>query len=377
MNGSIRQRSKGTWELRYDAPSDGTGRRKYVTVTVKGTKREAERVLREHLASMESGTFVARDRETVAAFMERWLTTYAATNTTIRTQHGYRGCVDRYIVPAIGNLALQNLTARHIQAMYADMLGRGLSNTTVVQLHRILKQALSHAVKWGTLARNVADATTPPRIQRKQMAMWDIETINRFLDAASPSRFRDLYHFAVLTGLRRSEICGLQWSTVDRVGGKLSVVNTLQRIPGHGLVDGQPKTAKSRRSIALAPDAIGLLHTIRGQQIEQEWELGGLWQHTGYVFTQLDGSPVVPDQVTQDFARVVQREGLPHLTLHGLRHAHATLALTAGINPKVVSERLGHSTIAVTMDVYSHVLPGLQEEAALAVEQLLHRPGTG
>ena len=244
----------------------------------------------------------------------------------------------------------------------------------MVQLHRILKQALSHAVKWGTLPRNVADATTAPRIQRKHMAMWDVETINRFLDAANSSRFRDLYHFAVLTGLRRSEICGLQWANVDLLGAKLGVVNTLQRIPGHGLVDGQPKTARSRRSIALAPDAVELLHTIRGQQIEQEWDLGGLWQRTGYVFTQLGGSPVVPDQATQDFARIVQREGFPHLTLHGLRHAHATLALSAGVNPKVVSERLGHSTIAVTMDTYSHVLPGLQEEAALAVEKLLNRP---
>jgi integrase len=116
-----------------------------------------------------------------------------------------------------------------------------------------------------------------------------------------------------------------------------------------------------------------LLHGVRGQQIQHQLEFGELWQNTGYVFTQFDGSPDVPDRVTQDFARLVKREGFPHLTLHGLRHAHATLALTAGINPKVVSERLRHSTIAVTMDTYSHVLPGMQEEAALAGERLLHR----
>jgi len=342
-----------------------------VSETVKGNKREAERVLREHLAAIENGGYVARDRETVAEFMERWLTTYAATNTTIRTQHGYRGYVDRYIAPAIGNLTLQNLTARHIQAMYASMLSRGLSNTTVIQLHRILKQALSHGVQWGMLTRNVADATTPPRLQRRQMPMWAAETIDLFLETANTSRFRDLYHFAVLTGLRRSEICGLKWEHVDLVRGSLSVVNTLQRITGHGLVEGQPKTARSRRSIALAPDVVEVLHGIRGRQIEQRLEFGELWENTGYVFTQLGGAPIAPDMISKDFCAIVRKAGLPHLTLHGLRHAHATMALTAGVNPKTISERLGHSSIATTMDVYSHVLPGIQEEAAQAVEEVL------
>lgn len=225
----------------------------------------------------------------------------------------------------------------------------------------------------GVITRNVADAPTPPRIQRKQMEMWDVETINRFLAVASSSRFRDFYKLAVLTALRRSELCGLRWSNVDLVGGKLSVVATLQRIKGHGLVEGLPKTARSRRSIALAPDAIELLHSVWGQRKEHQLEFGEFWQNTDYVFTQVDGTPVVPALVTQDFARLVKRESFPHLTLHGLRHARATLALSAGVNPKLVSERLGHSTIEVTMNTYSHVLPGMQEEAALALELLLRR----
>ena len=151
MKGSITQRSKGGWQLRFDGPADATGKRRQVNETVKGTKKEAERVLRERLNAAENGGCIARDKETVAQFMGRWLETYAATNTTVRTQHGYQAYVTRYIVPAIGGIPLQSLTARHIQGLYADMLGRGLSNTTVVQLHRILKQALSHAVKWGSL----------------------------------------------------------------------------------------------------------------------------------------------------------------------------------------------------------------------------------
>ncbi len=184
---------------------------------------------------------------------------------------------------------MQSLTARHIQGIYADMLARGLSNTTVVQLHSILKEALSHAVKWGILTRNVSDATTPPRIERKEMPMWDIETINQFLSTVRASRFGDLYYFAVLTGLRRAELTGLRWEHVDLGANRLSVVNTLQRITGHGLIDGQPKTPRSRRSLALAPESVELLHTIRGRQIEQQLEYGELWQRSGYVFTKMDG----------------------------------------------------------------------------------------
>jgi integrase len=371
MKGSIRQRSKGSWQVRYEGPPDGTGRRKYLSETVKGNKKDAERVLRERLATIENGGYIPKDKETVREFMQRWLDTYARTNVTLRTLEGYRGYVKCYLDPTIGNVAIQALTARHIQGVYSDMLNRGLSNTTVVQLHRILKEAISHALKWGVVIRNVADATSPPRIQHKGMEMWDDDTICRFLEGIQGSRFGDFYHLAVLTGLRRSELCGLQWDNVDLVAGRLSVVKTLQRIKGHGLVEGQPKTERSRRSISLGPEAVSLLHAIRGKQIEQQLEAGPLWQNTGYVFTEPDGRPVIPDQVTQDFARMIRRLRLPHLTLHGLRHAHATQLMAGGLNPKVVSERLGHSSIAVTMDVYSHVLPNLQDEAALVIEKRL------
>ena len=184
MNGSIRQRSKGTWQLRYDAPPDGTGKRRFVSETVRGNKKDAERVLRERLAAIENGGYVPRDKETVSEFMHRWLETYAATNTSLRTQHGYQAYVRRYIVPYIGSISLQTLTARHVQEMYADLLDRGLSNTTVIQVHRIFNQAINHAVRWGTLSRNVVNATTPPRLQRTEIPMWDPETIDLFLEKA-------------------------------------------------------------------------------------------------------------------------------------------------------------------------------------------------
>ena len=194
------------------------------------------------------------------------------------------------------------------------------------------------------------------RPRSREISTWDAPTESRFLVAAAESPFRDFYHLAVLTGMRRSELAGLKWESVDLSVGKLSVVRTLQRIRRMGLVEGQPKTAKSRRLITLSPDTVQLLHGIRGRQIEERLALGATWQDTGFAFTRPDGGPIDPDGATQEFTELVRAAGLPHLTLHGLRHVHATLMLGAGIHPKVVSERLGHSTVGITLDTYSHVL---------------------
>ena len=371
--GTVNQRYKGSWELKWYGPADQNGNQKRISETVRGTKKEAEKILRERLLSVDNGSFVDKSKETVSEFMNRWLETYAATNVTLRTAHGYEGYSRRYINPTIGKVALQSLTPSQVQKVYADMLERGLSNTTVLHLHRLLKEALGHAVKWGIIARNVADATSPPKKQQKQMAMWDVPTIIDFLELSHGTRFGHIHEFAVLTGLRRSEICGLKWESVDLEAGSLSVVATLQRIKGHGLVTGTPKTKRSRRTVDLAPETIDLLRTIRGGQMAQQLEYGSVWLNTGYVFTDFDGSPLAPDWLSKDFCGLVRAHGLPQLTFHGLRHAFATLGLKAGISPKVVSEALGHSSVGITLDIYSHVLPNMQNELSEAVANLLKR----
>lgn len=330
-------------------------------------------MLREHLAAIENGSYVPKQKESVAEFMQPWMETYAATNTTLRTQEGYRGNITRYINPASGGIPAQHLTSRHIQKMYAGLIQRGLSARTVLHVHRVLKQALGHAVKWGMVARNVADAVSPPRPQNKEMEMWDEDTVDRFLAALKGHRFEDFYQLALVTGMRRSELAGLKWENVDLAAGRLSVVSTRQRIIGQGILEGQPKTRKSKRSIKLGPDTVELMHEIRGRQMEQRLVVGDGWEDSGFVLTQSDGRPVNPIKVSQVFASIVRQAGLPHLTLPGLRHAHATDLMASNVNPKVVSEKLGHSNIGITMDTYSHVLPGLQEEAAIVGEQVLGR----
>ena len=224
MKGSVRQRSKGSWQIRYEGYPDVKGKRKFHQETIRGTKKEAERVMRERISSIDNGSYIPKNNETLGHFLNNWVDTYAATNVSVRTLHGYQGYINRYLSSTISDVGLQDLNARHIQKVYADMLQRGLSNTTVVQLHRILRQALGYGVKTGVLSRNVADATSPPRIQRKTINMWDVDLINDFLRQAGESRYRDIYHFTILTGLRRSEICGLKWDNVDLTTGRLSIV---------------------------------------------------------------------------------------------------------------------------------------------------------
>jgi integrase len=251
------------------------------------------------------------------------------------------------------------------------MLERGLSHTTVLHVHRVLKKMLNCAVQWGVIIRNPADGATPPKRGKKQMHMWDRQTIHRFLDESQGTRFAPVFDFAISTGMRRSEICGLKWDAVDLVNGRLEVKATLQRLRGHGLVTGTPKTERSCRNIALAPETVELLQVVQGSQQLAKIEAGPLWQGQGYVFTHLNGTPLIPDQITQDFAAVIKRFDLPHLAFHGLRHAFATLALKQNIHPKIVSEALGHSKIGITMNLYSHVIPDMQDELADAVADVL------
>lgn len=356
MRGHIDSRGKGTWRIRWEAPRGADGRRRYRGETIHGTKKEAEGVLRDRLREQERGGYVEPSRETLSEYMERWLQTYAASNCAPRTVQGYRQYVRCYVNPSIGGVRLQALQPTHVQGLYADLLKRGLSSTTVVQLHRIIHEALAHAVKWELCLRNITDAVSPPKIVRKEAPVWDDEIVGRFLDVSKSTRYDGFFRLALLTGMRRGELAGLRWSNVDLVSGRILVLETRGWLTGQGIVTGKPKTARSARSIVLDDDAVELLHNIKGRQI-----LGG--NQSEYVLTAPEGGPVDPNEASHAFHKLVKKARLPHLTLHGLRHVQATRLLQRGVNPKIVSERLGHSTVSITLDVYSHVLPGLQESA--------------
>ncbi len=377
MKGCIVQRSKGSWRLLFDAGRDPeTGKRRQRSVTVRGTKKEAERKLREMLHSLELGSYVDPTSLTVGEWLDQWCKSYAAMHVTPRTVESYHGIMKRHLVPALGALPLTQLKPHHLQGYYAQALSKGradgnggLSPRSVLYHHRILSEALSHAVKMGLLARNVADAVDPPRPCRHTITTLAPEGVHQLLFAAEGTHYHDLFYTALYTGLRLGELLALRWCDMDLDLSCLSVARTLYRRGAY--VIKEPKSRYSRRTVALPPSLAILLRRRRAELENLGGLLGKPVAESDFVFAYVDGSPLDPSTVSHAFVRTIHKAGLPHMRFHDLRHSHATFMLSAGVHPKVVSERLGHSSVAFTLDTYSHVLPGLQEQAAQHFDERL------
>lgn len=352
MRGSITARGRNTWRLRYEGPPSPDGLRKRVSETVKGTKGEAHRILRERLSAIEQGKYVPRKKETVATFMESWLAHYASTHTGPKTYQGYRQKVNSYVIPCLGSVQIQGLNARHIRELHRWMLDKGLSNQTVVHAHTVFSGALESAVDEGIISSNPAKskAARPPKPEPQQVVVWDMPTLRRFLDAAKDSPFSSVFKLAILTGLRRSELTGLTWSSVDLDSATLRVTATLQRITGKGLLVGEPKSRAGKRPVALDQSSIDLLHSIRGHQLSLRAELGDLYQNPrGYVFTNELGAPLDSDRLSREFARIKTEADLPSATFHCLRHCHVSFLLDEGASMRLIADRVGHADPSLTL----------------------------
>jgi integrase len=241
-------------------------------------------------------------------------------------------------------------------------------------VHTIVHRAFKDAVRWGRLARNPADAADPPRGRQKSDGVhsWDAATLRKFLAVSyeSGDRLHPLWVLLSTTGMRRGEALGLRWSDVDLDAARLRVVQTIIQVRSEVAI-GEPKTARGRRPIALDAGTVAMLREHRRRSLEERMQVGPAFDDRGLVFQHPDGSWLRPDAVSAAFVRRVRAAGLPRLTLKGLRHTWATLALERGIHPRVVQERLGHSTIAITLGIYSHVAPTLHDEAAQVVANLV------
>jgi integrase len=315
----------------------------------------------------------------VSEFMTgEWL---PAIRATIRptTYLSYQGHVECHIIPALGTLPLQHLGASHINAFYFRLLteGRGegkggISPATVRRVHATLHRALGDAVRWNRLIKNPVDAADPPRVSSTdlEMKVWSAGELKAFLTSQRESRLHPLWLTLAMTGMRRGEVLGLRWENVDLEANRLSIRKTRVML-GYGTLVSEPKTRRGRRLIALDPATAAVLKEQRRRQKVEQLAAGGTWKDTGHVFTREDGEPYHPERVSKLFVQAAKRAGLPRIRLHDLRHTYATLALSAGVHPKIVSERLGHANIGITLDCYSHCLPALSEEAACRVAALV------
>ena len=376
MRGSVRKRGS-TWSVIYDEPSLGGPRRQKWKGGYR-TKKLAERALLEVLEAQYSGTYVTPKNDSTGAFLTLWLEDYAKTNVRPRVYRRYAGIVDQHLIPEIGHVPLTQLRPRHIQNAHAKALkdgrkdGRagGLSPTTVIQHHRVLSKALSQAVAWGALRVNPATAVSPPRKARVDISPLDEEGSRRFLEASKNSKYYPLFYTALHTGMRLSELLGLRWKMVDLDSNELYIVETLQYDDGQKIFD-EPKTQAGRRRLDLSPSNATLLRNHRAQQKKDMKELDLDWSPDRFVFCNPDASPYVTNDVTSRLKMIVQRKKFEKFSFHDLRHTHASLLLKQNVHPKVVSERLGHASVSITLDIYSHVLPGIQGQAAISFDEAL------
>ena len=372
--GKIIERVNKDGSLSYDVvvayKENATGEWKHRWKTTDGS-RKAETLKTKMLAEVDKGDYVKPSKMTVEAYLKEWLSGLPST-VSPRTCELYDYVCRIHLIPAFGSKPLSQLRAAQIQALYAAKLTGGLSPRTVQLIHVCIHKALKNAVKTGILPNNACDNVTQTRPQRREMKTMQADDVTRFLDAAKEGEYYALFHSYLYTGTRRSELLSVRWCDVDLLGMTMSINRSMQFIDGK-ITFKAPKTASSRRLIALSPDSCLVLREHRKAKDAERLNAGlePLTDNDLIFCHNENGKPLLPDSITHAWVHLVRRCGLTGIRLHDARHSHASLLLKQGIHPKVVSERLGHAGIAITMDLYSHVAPGMQQAAALGFDKAI------
>jgi integrase len=378
MKGHLKERSPGRWAIVLDVRDPATGKTRRRWHSFKGGKRDAQIECARLISALKGGTYVDPSKTTLAEFFARWLD-HVRARVSPRTFERYGEIVKNNIVPALGGTALTLLRPAQISALYATALasgrrdgkGGGLSPATVVYIHRIIKHALADAVRWELLFRNPAAAVDPPKVERGRLLTYDMDQTAELLERLRGSRLFIAVVLGVLCGLRRGEICALRWRNVDLVGGALSVVESAEQTKA-GVRYKVPKSGRGR-SVALSATVVEELRAHRLRQADELSRLDIEQSDDTFVYAREDGAALRPHSLSHGWRQAIAATPLPRIRLHDLRHGHATHLLAAGVHPKIASERLGHSRVGITLDLYSHVLPGMQEDAAARVDAALRQ----
>jgi integrase len=375
MKGHLRERSPGHWAIVLDVRDPETGKRRRKWHSFKGTKREAQIECARLVSEISGGTYIEPAKTTVGQFLDRWLE-HMKSQVAPRTHERYSEIARKSIAPLLGNLLLPKLQPARISAAYAKALadGRrdgkgGLSPRTVGHMHRILRQALQQAIRWQILARNPADAVRPPKVERSKMRALDPSETAALLDAVHSTRLFMPVLLAITTGMRRGEITALRWRAVDLANAQLAVVASAEQT-ALGVREKETKSGRAR-TVSLTGLALEELGRQKARQAEELLRLGIRQTDDMHVVAQIDGQPLMPQSLTHEFSRFIASNTLPRIRFHDLRHTHATQLLASGVHPKIAQERLGHANIGTTLDLYSHVMPGMQTDAASRVDVAL------
>lgn len=365
----ITKRADGRYMARYTVQTpDGPKRR-----TIYGAKyKDVEKKLNEARGDAARGLVFDDGDLTLGKYLDRWLLDSVRGTVRTTTLERYAELVRLHIKPVVGRVKLKNLSPAHVQGLYRDRLDTGLSPATVHKIHIVLHKALKQAVRWNMVPRNVTEAVTPPRPTPDEIRPLDTSQVAALLSGASGDRLEALYVLAVTTGARQGELLALKWEDLDLERKTLRIRRTLTRSKGT-MTLGEPKTKKSRRTVPLTARAVTALKIHRKLQLEERMRLADLYKDRGLVFANEVGNITNPSNLRQrSFTKLLKLAGLPDTTrFHDLRHTCATLLLSRGQHPKLVQELLGHANIAITLDTYSHVLPGMGDGLADAMEDAI------
>ena len=370
MRGHLVKRATGSWSIVLEAPREN-GRRKRQWLTVKGTRKAAERRLTELLAQMDSGVPIDRGKLTVNDYMDAWLRDVVAARNRLSTQRGYVSLVRNHIMPSLGHIPLAKLQPEDVERLESAMLAAGLSPSTAHHVHVVLSKALKDAMRKGLVHRNVCQAIDPPKVGRYDVQVPEMDGITRILSLADRTPHGACYRLMAYTGIRRGEAIALRWRNVDMDNGIISIVETAQRVTGHGIVFQSTKSTAGRRGIAIGDVTVERLREHRGRQVLHQVEIEGAYDDNDLVFPGPLGKALDPAVLTRNFEKLATQAEYSGTRLHDLRHGHAAGLIRSGVHPRVVQERLGHASAAFTMQVYGHVSEGLQRDAAKDFEKMM------
>ncbi len=372
MAGQIVKRNDETWTIRIFLGREADGKRKYFNKTIHGPKKDAQKYLTAKLREKDLGQFVEPAAIPLKEYMDGWLEEVAKPRLKENTFDGYKWIVERYIQPALGSKRLSDLQPYQVQKFYNDRQKKGLSARTVRYTHSVLSSALKQAVKWRRIFQNPCDLCQLPKQNKVEMKYFTPEEVKLFLCTAKDSKHYALFLLTIETGLRPGEYLGLQWKDIDLEGQRISVRRAVKVRKGGGFYFTEPRTKKSRRSIPVSDSVLSALKAHRSDQLKESFSLGRNYQKNDLVFANEVGTPLLLENIRRrHFEKIITEAGLPTIRLYDLRHTTATLLLSAGLNPKIVSERLGHASIVLTLDTYSHVLPNMQQDATDKIEKLM------
>lgn len=361
--GSLHPRANGTWRAQVTVQ----GRR--LSYTAK-TRRDVQEWIKRTQEQIDNGMSYASTQRSLADYLRGWLTSEQSVLAQSTWAH-YEQLTRSYIIPCIGQITLKNLRTEHIQGLYNHLKSQNVGDYTVMKIHTLLHSSLKLAVQTGTIGRNPTSYAHPPKEPISEMGILNESQVSQFLISVIGHRWGALFHLAIATGMRQMELLGLQWDDLDWIRQTIKVERQLARPNKTGVRFSSPKTRFGKRTVALGEQTTLVMRNHYERQQAGRQVSGEKWVEHGLIFTNSIGGPIIARNLLREFYKLLKVAGLPRIRFHDLRHTAASLMLNNGVAPIIVSRRLGHSRASITLDIYGHLIPSMQTEAAELIDQLI------